>query len=58
MTGVQIDPDRAQAMRTSAEVLRRRFEGIFSMETIQRFLEESTDQLSAGPRQPVRAGAC
>jgi arsenate reductase (thioredoxin) len=48
MTGVQIDPDRAQAMRTSAERLRRRFEGVFSVETIQRFLEESTEQLSRG----------
>lgn len=44
-SGVRIDPDRAQALRRSSERLQTAFAGVFSTETIERFLAESTAQL-------------
>ncbi len=46
-TGVGLDPDEVHLVRRSAERLQRDFAGTFNAETIERFIVESQDRLTA-----------
>jgi arsenate reductase (thioredoxin) len=45
-----LDPITRQRVRQSAERLQEEFRGIFSTETIERYITETTDDLSVGAR--------
>jgi ArsR family transcriptional regulator, arsenate/arsenite/antimonite-responsive transcriptional repressor len=45
----QLDPTSRSTFARSIEALHEEFRGIFSLETIERFVDESIDRLSGGP---------
>ena len=52
-----LDPVTRQHVERAAEALQGEFAGIFSRETIARYIAESTDLLAGGNDQRLRAGA-
>ncbi len=52
-----LDPVTRLHVERAAEALQHEFAGIFSPETIARYIAESTDLLGGGEHQRLRAGA-